>query len=291
MTTQDRRLPWRCRGTELDLSNRTWVMGILNVTPDSFSDGGQFMDFTAAVEHALEMIRQGADIIDIGGESTRPGANPVSVEEEVARVVPVIRAIHEKADCLISIDTQKAEVAEKAIEAGAVIVNDVSACTADSSMANVIRETGVGVVLMHMRGTPRTMQTAPEYTDVLEEVTTYLEGRMADLREMGIAPECMALDPGIGFGKTVEHNCKLLAGLGRLVKTGRPVLIGLSRKSFLGKLTGADVDARLPASIAGAVYAAIHGAHIIRVHDVKETCEATRLVDILKREEVDYVIV
>jgi len=291
MTTQDRRLPWRCRGMDLDLSGRTWVMGILNVTPDSFSDGGQFIAFPAAVERALEMIQQGADIIDIGGESTRPGADSVSAEEEAARVVPVIRAIREKVDCLISIDTQKAEVAEKAIEAGAAIVNDVSACTADSSMADVIRKSGVGVVLMHMRGTPRTMQSAPEYTNVVEEVATYLEGRMADLRELGIAPECMVVDPGIGFGKTVEHNCKLLAGLERLVKTGHPVLIGLSRKSFLGKLTGADVGERIPASIAGAVYAVIRGAHIIRVHDVKETCEATRLVDILRREEDGYVIV
>lgn len=273
---------WSCRGREIDCEKRTLVMGILNATPDSFSDGGKFQGLEKGVKHALQMVEEGADIIDIGGESTRPGAAPVQALEEIGRTVPIIGKLRAQSDCLISIDTQKAEVARAAVAAGADMINDVSACS-DPNMAAVAAESGAGLVLMHMLGTPQTMQDNPEYADAVAEVRNYLEDRMALAVAAGVAPEQIALDPGIGFGKTDEHNLALLSGIPELAATGRPVLIGVSRKSLFGRLLGREVDERLAGSLAAAVYSVMRGACILRVHDVKESCDAIRLVDRLTR--------
>ena len=267
---------WECAGRILSIAGRPLVMGILNVTPDSFSDGGMHADADSAVEHGRKMLRDGADIIDVGGESSRPGAEPVSAEEETRRIIPVIRAL--AADgATISVDTYKSRVAREAIAAGATIINDITAMTGDPQMAEVAAESKAGVVLMHMQGTPRTMQIAPAYTDVVEEVATWLEQRIKYAVERGIRAEAIALDPGIGFGKTVEHNLSLLAGLRRFAAIGRPVVIGVSRKSFLGRLTGQPVERRTAASVAAAVMAIANGADILRVHDVEETRDAVRV--------------
>ena len=281
-------LRWRCRDLVLEAGARTLVMGILNVTPDSFSDGGQFFDMQRAVEHGLRMARDGADILDVGGESTRPGAASVSEEEERHRVIPVIRALARRTEKPVSVDTCKARVAEEAVAAGARIINDVTALAGDPDMPRVAAESGAGVVLMHMRGTPRTMQEDPRYGDVVAEVRAFLEDRVVVAVRAGVAPEALAVDPGICFGKTVEHNIALLVHLKRLTELGRPVLVGLSRKSFIGKITGCDVQERAAASIAGAAYCALRGAHVLRVHDVKETCEALRFVDMLRTREAEH---
>lgn len=265
----------------MDCAERTLVMGILNATPDSFSDGGKFKSLEKGVEHALEMLQSGADIIDIGGESTRPGSEPVQSLEEIERTVPIIGKIREQSDCLISIDTMKAEVARAAVAAGADIINDVSAC-ADPAMAAVAAETGAGLVLMHMQGLPRTMQEDPQYGDTVFEVRKFLEERMAVVMRQGVAEEQICLDPGIGFGKTDEHNLALLNNIPNLAATGRPVLIGVSRKSLFGRLLGREVHDRLAGSLAAGVFSVMRGASILRVHDVKESCDAVRLVDRLR---------
>jgi dihydropteroate synthase len=280
-------LPWRCRDRVMVTGNKTRIMGILNVTPDSFSDGGEYTDPDAAVARALGMLAYGADMIDVGGESTRPGADAVPPDEECRRVVPVIRALRRQSDCLISVDTMKAVVARQALEAGADIVNDVSALSADPEMPAVVREFGAGAVLMHMRGTPRTMQQNPQYDDVVRDVVDYLERRLFFCVQHGIAHEQLALDPGIGFGKTVQHNVQLLAGLPAAVRLRRPLLVGLSRKSFLGQLTGREVEDRLAASLAGLVCAIERGAHILRVHDVKESCDARVIADTMRAAQQD----
>ena len=274
-------LIWSCRGREVDCTERTLVMGILNVTPDSFSDGGSFQTLEKAEARAFQMLEEGADIIDIGGESTRPGSEPVPALEEIERTVPIIGKIREQSDCLISIDTMKAEVARAAVEAGADIINDVSACS-DPEMAAVAAESSAGLVLMHMQGLPRTMQDDPRYGDAVSEVRKFLEARMAFVMEQGVVSEQICLDPGIGFGKTDEHNLALLNDIPNLAATGRPVLIGVSRKSLFGRLLGRDVDERLAASLAAGVYSVMRGAAILRVHDVKESCDAVRLVDRLR---------
>jgi dihydropteroate synthase len=249
------------------------VMGIVNVTPDSFSDGGSFLRPEVAAEHARRLLDAGADILDVGGESTRPGAEPVSEDEELRRVMPVIEALA-NSGALLSIDTMKAGVARRAVAAGAHIVNDVSALTADQDMARAVRDARAGVVLMHMRGSPRTMQAAPRYGDVVGEVSSFLRERLRELEEAGIAREAMAVDPGIGFGKTVEHNLALLAGLRTLARLGRPVVVGCSRKRFLGEVTGRAVGERLAGSLAAAAVAVFLGAHVVRVHDVAESRDA-----------------
>jgi dihydropteroate synthase len=232
------------------------------------------------------MIDEGAAIIDVGGESTRPGATSVSVDEELQRVIPVIRALAKASpDVLISVDTTKAPVARAALEAGAHIVNDVSALQQDPDMAGVVRETGAGVVLMHMQGTPRTMQENPVYGDVTAEVIRHLADRCVWAEGQGIVPEQLAIDPGIGFGKTAEHNWILLEDLPLLARLGRPVLVGVSRKRFLGALCGREVDERLPASLAALVCAILNGAQIMRVHDVKESCDAALVADRMRRKE------
>jgi dihydropteroate synthase len=251
-------------------------MGIVNVTPDSFSDGGLFLDAEAAIAHGRELLAEGADIVDVGGESTRPGAEPVGVDEELRRVLPVVEAL--AADgARVSIDTNKAEVARRALEAGASIVNDVSALRFDSELAAVTAEAGAGCVLMHMLGEPRTMQVDPHYDEVVSDVKAFLEERLAYAVAQGIAEERVWLDPGIGFGKTLEHNLALIDRLDEIVAIGRPVVFGASRKSFLEKLTGRLVDERLAGTIAANIIAYERGARVFRVHDVSANADALKV--------------
>lgn len=257
------------------------VMGIVNVTPDSFSDGGQFFDSARAIEHALALAEQGADIIDIGGESTRPRATPVDEAEELRRVIPVIEKIVEKTKIPISIDTMKASVARAAVQAGASIINDIAANRSDDEMSKIVAETGAGYVLMHMQGTPQTMQQNPAYTDVIAEVNRFFEERLSRLTAAGVSPEQIILDVGIGFGKSAEHNLQLLAGLGGFSKLRRPLLLGVSRKSFMGQLLGVKIAERFPASLACECWAVQNGAQIIRTHDVVATRQAIRMTEIL----------
>jgi dihydropteroate synthase len=249
------------------------LMGVVNVTPDSFSDGGLYLDPGAAIAHGEELAAQGADILDVGGESTRPGAAEVAVEEELRRVGPVVEGLAELG-VEISVDTSKAPVAEVALDAGATIVNDVTALRGDSEMAGLVAERGAGIVLMHMVGDPRTMQVNPEYGDVVAEVRDFLATRLAAAVAAGIDESRIWLDPGIGFGKTAEHNFELLRGLEQLAALGRPILVGTSRKSFIGRADGSETDDRLGGTIATSILAAAAGASVLRVHDVREMSEA-----------------
>ncbi len=268
-TGQDRAALWRLRTRTLDTQRRPLLMGIVNVTPDSFSDGGQFFDAKAAVEHALRLISDGAELVDIGGESTRPYAAAVSAEDELRRVTPVVEGIRRQASVPISIDTSKAAVAQAAIDAGAEIINDVTGLSGDPEMISLAVRTGVGVCAMHMQGTPQTMQDDPRYDDVVEETFTYLGRRRDALLTAGIDRERICLDPGIGFGKTHQHNVTLMAHCGRFLELGCPVLIGHSRKGFLGKVLG-DKEADRDAATAGAALAAAaQGVQILRVHNVR----------------------
>lgn len=262
------------------------VMGVVNVTPDSFSDGGRFLDVDAAVEHALRLEGEGAEILDIGGESTRPNAEPAPAEEEIRRVVPVIERLAKRARAVISIDTQKPAVAEAALKAGAGIVNDIAANREDEEMWRLVAGMGAGYVAMHMQGEPQTMQADPQYGDVLAEVEAFFENRLARLAAVGVSPEQVVLDPGIGFGKTLEHNLALLGGLIRYTKLPRPILLGASRKSFMGKLLEIETGERLPASLACACQAVAAGVQIVRVHDVAATVQAVRMIEaILDRRQ------
>lgn len=254
------------------------LMGIVNVTPDSFSDGGRWIDPEAAVGQGLRLEAEGAAIVDVGGESTRPGAEPVGVEEELQRVQPVVEGLASRlTSATISIDTAKAEVAAAALAAGATLVNDVTALAGDPGMAEVVASAGCDVCLMHMQGEPRTMQQAPTYGDVVDDVRAFLETRMEAAVAAGIAEERIILDPGIGFGKTVLHNLELLARLDEIAAIGRPVLLGTSRKRFIGAVTGADTADRLPGSLASAVLGLERGATVFRVHDVAPTLAALQL--------------
>ena len=270
----------RARQFEFRFPRPAMLMGIVNVTPDSFSDGGKFLAMEQAVEHALQLVAEGADILDIGGESTRPHAPPVSEEEELRRVLPVI---HELAQCSdvtvpVSIDTMKPVVARAAVAAGASIINDVAASRTDPAMWDVVRETGAAYVVMHMQGMPQTMQRAPHYTDVVEEVGQFFAGRLARLLAHGVSPEQIIFDPGIGFGKTLAHNLELLAGVDRFTKLNRPLLVGASRKAFIGEVTGAkESAARLPGSLVCAIAAVEGGAQIIRTHEIAATRQALRM--------------
>jgi dihydropteroate synthase len=250
------------------------LMGVVNVTPDSFSDGGEFLDADLAVEHALALVHDGADLLDVGGESTRPGALPVSPEEELARVMPVIERLVERVSVPISIDTMKADVAAAAIDAGASFVNDVSALRNDARMAEVVARARVPVCLMHMLGDPRTMQDEPRYEDVAAEVIAFLRERAQAAERAGIAPASICVDPGIGFGKTLEHNLTLLRRLGEIVALGYPVLVGVSRKRFLGVLTDEPERGRVAGTIAANLAAFRRGAWMFRVHDVRPNREA-----------------
>ncbi|MHB8454217.1 MAG: dihydropteroate synthase [Acidiferrobacterales bacterium] len=266
-----------CAGRSLDLG-RAAIMGILNVTPDSFSDGGVFFDLDRAVGHALAMVEQGADIIDIGGESTRPGAEPVSVEKELERVIPVVRALHEVLPVPISIDTCKPEVMRAAASAGAGMINDVMALRAPGAI-EAARDSGLPVCLMHMQGVPRSMQHHPRYQDVVIEVTDFLEGRIEACLKAGIGLERIVADPGFGFGKNLGHNLELLRRLGDFNVLRVPILVGLSRKSMIGAALDLPVERRLHASVALALWAVQNGAHIVRVHDVGPTRDAIRMLE------------
>lgn len=271
---------WRIQGIDHDLSKRGMVMGIVNVTPDSFSDGGRFLDTGRAVEHALKLISEGADILDIGGESTRPGAEPVEAAEELRRVLPVIRAVRSETKTLISIDTMKASVARAAVEAGADIINDVTGLRGDPAMLRAASECDAGLVIMHMIGTPQTMQKLPQYDDVVREVQTYFDARLQSLENAGISPERIVLDPGFGFGKTLGHNISLMRSLPELSVGGRPLLIGVSRKSMVGRLLETeDLEDRDWPTVALTAHARELGARVVRVHDVKPNVHAMRMTE------------
>jgi len=266
--------------------DRVLVMGILNVTPDSFYDGGRYALPTAAVKRGLEMETEGADIIDVGGESSRPGAEPIPLQEEIDRVIPVIEGLRRRSDVLISVDTTKAKVAAEAIAAGATMVNDISALRSDPEMARVVSERKAMVVLMHMLGTPATMQRSPSYTDVLGEIRSFLAERIKYAEASGIPRDRIVIDPGIGFGKLLSHNIAILRGLHRLTDLGAPILIGASRKSFLGEILDLPTEERLEGTIAVNAIAIMRGAEIIRVHDAKE---GRRTADVAFRLREDAV--
>ena len=257
-------------------------MGILNVTPDSFSDGGRYVDPIAAVDQAQKMIAEGADIIDIGGESTRPGVSYIDEKEEIARIRPMVEALGKRTDIPLSIDTRKAAVAQVALDLGVAIVNDVSALQDDSRMAQVIEESGAGVVLMHRQGHSATMQDAPHYEDVVEEVKSFLAKRVALAQSMGIPSDRIIVDPGIGFGKTCKHNFRILANLGEFLELNQPLLVGLSRKGFIGELTGKPVAEREMGNAAAIAIAVWQGTHILRVHDVGAMKDAIRVAQALQ---------
>ena len=280
---------FRARQLEWVFPRPTLVMGIVNVTPDSFSDGGRYFDAQAAVARGLELAAQGADILDIGGESTRPGAQPVSEQEELRRIMPVIERLAGRTSAALSIDTTKPAVARAALAAGASIVNDVGAIRTDRAIWQVVAEFQAGYVVMHAPASPRTDHGDPVYGDVVREVGEFFSERLIMLmNESGIATEHVVLDPGIGFGKTLGHNLQLLAGLRSFKKWRRPLLVGVSRKSFIEKLTGAKVNERLPASLACATLAVASGAAIIRAHDVAETVQTVRMAEaILQESNVD----
>jgi dihydropteroate synthase len=280
------RMTWRARRFEFQFPRPVVLMGVVNVTPDSFSDGGRFLALDAAVARAFELVEKGAEIIDIGGESTRPDAEPVSEGEELRRVLPVIEELAGQVAAAISIDTQKPAVARAAIGAGASVVNDVAANRSGDEMWRVVAEEKAGYVCMHMQGTPRTMQANPSYRDVVSEVDQFFVERLERVQAAGVDPEQVVLDVGIGFGKSLEHNLQLLGGLGRFTRLKRPLLIGVSRKSFIGSLLGAKVSDRLPGSLACACSAVEAGVQIVRTHDVAETLQAVRMAEaILARRE------
>ena len=271
----------RCGPRDLDLDERVRLMGVLNVTPDSFSDGGRFIDVSQAVGRALEMVVEGADIIDVGGESTRPGAEPVDEQVEMGRVIPVIEELRSRSDVFISIDTSKAAVADAACAAGADIVNDVTALRGDDAMRDLVADRGAGLVLMHMQGDPRTMQTTPTYDDVIVEVSAFLTEAARSAEDAGIKRDSIVIDPGIGFGKTVEHNLSLIRSIDRFVETGYPVLVGPSRKTFIGKVLDVDVGERVEGTAAVCVWCVSRGVRLLRVHDVQAIHRAVRMTEAL----------
>lgn len=267
---------WRCRDRAFDLTDRALVMGVLNVTPDSFSDGGRHFEPAAAIARGQELIAEGADLIDVGAESTRPGAEPVPAAEQWRRLEPVLRELAREPAACLSVDTASSEVAARALDAGARLVNDVTAL-ADPGMAKVVAAAGAGAVLMHMKGTPADMQRDPRYDDAPVEVAAWLGERLEWARSRGIDEECLAVDPGIGFGKALGHNLALLSRLDRIAALGRPVVVGVSRKSFIGRLLDAPVDQRLEGGLAAAAVAVFLGAAVVRTHDVAATRRAVAI--------------
>jgi dihydropteroate synthase len=284
-------ISWQIKDRVMPIGERTLIMGILNVTPDSFSDGGQFISVDAALAHAEQMISEGADIIDVGGESTRPGGEPVTVQDEIKRVVPVIEALARRSDVPISVDTTKSEVARVALEAGAAIVNDISALRFDFYVADAVARAGAGLVLMHSRGTPATMHRMPPVADVMHEVIHSLRASLHMAQRRGVKRESIVIDPGIGFGKSQEQNLELLAKLDQLIAAfpSYPMLVGTSRKSFIGRIladengTPAPAEDRLHGTMATITAAVLKGAHIIRVHDVKAAVETIRVTESVHR--------
>lgn len=270
---------FRCRQFEFEFPRPTIVMGIVNVTPDSFADGGQYFDSARAVAHALELVAQGAEILDIGGESTRPGSAPVSEAEELRRVIPVIEQLAPRVTVPLSIDTVKPAVAKAALEAGASLVNDVAANRNEETLWHLVAEADAGYICMHMQGTPQTMQANPHYDDVVLDVADFFQARLARLAHCGVAAEQVVFDPGIGFGKTVAHNLQLLGALGSFTRLARPLALGVSRKSFIGQIAPAEVSQRLPGSLACASLAVEAGVQIVRAHDVAATVQAVRVAE------------
>lgn len=270
------------RHGDLPMARRTALMGVLNVTPDSFSDGGRYFDTGRAVARGIEMASAGVDVIDVGGESTRPGAQPISLQEEMERVLPVVRGLRRSVSIPLSVDTYKAEVAQAALDEGADIINDISALRFDPEMVSLIAREKVPVVLMHMQGTPRTMQERPYYRDVLVEVKDFLSKRIEFAVRAGVDLGRIIIDPGIGFGKELEHNLVVLRGLAELAILARPLLVGPSRKTFIGKILGAGPEDRLEGSLAVAVAAVLAGATMIRMHDVAEARRAIRIADAIR---------
>lgn len=271
----------------LDFSQRTHIMGVLNVTPDSFSDGGRYFDESSAIAHALRMAREGADVLDIGGESSRPGAEPLPLEEELKRTIPVIARIAKETSIPISIDTYKAEVAQKALDAGASIVNDISGLRFDPEMARIVARHEVPVVIMHMKGTPRDMQKNPVYDDLIQEILDYLRKGIRTAEESGIAEDRIIVDPGIGFGKTFAHNLQIIHKLHEFTRLGKPVLVGPSRKAFIGKVLG-DVppDERLEGTAAAVAISVMNGASLVRVHEVREMARVVKVADAIRRMKI-----
>ncbi len=267
---------WRCRDRTFDFANGPLIMGIVNATPDSFSDGGRYLEPAAAIARIRELTGLGADLIDLGAESTRPGSAPVSADEQLRRLMPVLDAVGGDPALCISVDTTNAAVARRALEAGARIVNDVTGL-GDPDMAGTVEAAGAGLVVMHMQGTPATMQTRPHYDDVVREVRGHLAERIARARAAGVAEDAIAIDPGIGFGKAIAHNYELLARLDELGGLGRPVLVGVSRKSFLGRELELGADQRLEGGLAATAIAVFHGARIVRTHDITATIRAVRI--------------
>jgi len=267
------------RHRKYNLSERTHIMGVLNVTPDSFSDGGKFLSIDKAVSQALKMVEEGADIIDIGGESTRPGSQPVTLKEETQRVIPVIETLVKKIQIPISVDTYKSQIALKAMEAGAELINDISGLRFDSEMVKLAAKYNVPVVIMHIKGTPQNMQESPYYENVLKEIKDYFEERVNFADSMGIQEQNLILDPGIGFGKRFEDNLAILKNLKEFKKLDRPILVGLSRKSFIGKILDLPVEERLEGSLGALACSIMQGANIARVHDVKESVRVAKVVD------------
>jgi dihydropteroate synthase len=279
---------FRARQFEFVFPRPALVMGVVNVTPDSFSDGGRFLDAVSAVEHAEALVREGADIVDVGGESTRPGAAPVDEAEEMRRVIPVIEKLAARMKTPISIDTMKPGVARAALRAGASIVNDVAANREDDTMWRLVAETGAGYVAVHMQGEPATMHLNPVYGDVTQEVENFFTGRLKRLNGAEVSADQVMLDAGIGFGKTLEHNLQLLAGLGRFTRLGRPIVLGVSRKSFIGKISGGTENERLPGALACTVLAAEAGVQVFRTHDVAETARALRMTEAIMAERKQW---
>jgi dihydropteroate synthase len=269
----------RARHHTLDLAQRVHVMGILNVTSDSFSDGGLYLHPTAALDHAMEMVEEGADIIDVGGQSSRPGSHPIPESEELKRVVPVIERIHEGWSGPISVDTYRARVAEEALKAGASVVNDITAMTAEPSIAEVAARFDAACVLMHMQGTPETMQHRPSYEDLMGEIAFFLRSAIERARAAGIGDDQIVIDPGLGFGKTTEHNLSILRHLPELGVLGRPILVGASRKAFIGKVLDLPLEDRVEGTLATAAYAVAQGARILRVHEVRSVLRTARIVE------------
>jgi len=270
---------FRARGKTFELGQRTWLVGVVNVTPDSFFDGGLYFEPARAIERALALAAEGADIIDIGGESSRPGSSPISAKEEKSRILPVVEVLKQKNGILVSVDTTKAEVAEAALAAGADIINDISAGRFDPRMLPLAAESGAALILMHMKGTPRTMQVAPHYDDLLGEVKAFLRERLEAAESCGVPRENLLLDPGIGFGKKLEHNLALLNNLGALADLERPLVVGISRKSFIGKILKLEAPERLEGTIAAAVVSLLRGASLLRVHDLQAVKRAIAVAE------------
>ena len=274
-------------GRFLDLGRRTHVMGVLNVTPDSFSDGGAYFDRKTAIEHAFEMVREGADIIDVGGESTRPFSEGISAAEEMDRVIPVIEAIAGEVSVPVSIDSCKGEVVKEALKAGASIVNDISALRFDSEMGSIVAQAGVPVILMHMKGTPRDMQKAPDYDDLISEIMEFLKDAANRAVNSGVRKELIIIDPGIGFGKTFDHNLEIIRNISRFKELGMPLLLGPSNKAFIGKILDRQPHERDTGTMATISVGVLNGAHIVRAHNVKKAVETVKIVDAIKRGSVD----